>query len=560
MTVSIHASSLTFASGARIALERDAIVVFVGPNSSGKSQSLRDIRDLIHDDGNSKGVSITNVVPSKTGTVEEYKKYLSQNSIIRDNTIMFGDVSVSPSNALDSEWGRDRLVHIGKAFVKHVQADDRLKAVSDRKRTDLSQQKPRTPLQAIDSDAKKELEVSQSFEKIFGQQLALDRGAGSVVNLHVGARPDTSLYSGEYFPAYNEEVRKLPDMNNEGDGFKAAAGLLLNVLGIPRSVYLVDEPDVYLHPPQAYAAAKELIRISTGKQLFLATHNAHFVQGLLDSNEQRLVLIRLNRTAENQEVHIIDQAMFNAIKSDPLVKFSSLLEALFFRTVIVCENEADCLFYRTIYRAVDESEHEETVFWISAHGKQNIKKLVEPLRKFGVHVISLPDLDILDDGTKLKALIESHGGDWSEFESDFKTIAQLMGERKPTFAAQDVKAEIHEILEDTEEREDGLFPPERAEKIKKVLKSASPWRALKESGLTALGKGKNQIAARRLLEKMSELGILVPEVGELESFYPLSSNHGIEWANEVLHCDIEKDNNLTNAREFAKKIHVAVPR
>ena len=59
---------------------------------------------------------------------------------------------------------------------------------------------------------------------------------------------------------------------------------------------------------------------------------------------------------------------------------------------------------------------------------------------------------------------------------------------------------------------------------------------------------------------MSELGILVPEVGELESFYPLSSNHGIEWANEVLHCDIEKDNNLTNAREFAKKIHVAVPR
>ncbi len=557
MTVSIHVSSLTFASGAQMPPKHDSIVVFVGPNSAGKSQSLKDIRDLIYNRNNAERVSITNATIGKTGTVEEYIKYLAENSIIRNNSIILPDVAVSPSNILDNAWENDSFVHIGKVFVKHIQADDRLSAVSSRKRIDLSQEKPHLPLQALDGDPEKELEVSKSFEKIFGKQLALDRGVGSVVNLHVGTRPAPSVHGGQYSPTYNEEVRKLPDMNNEGDGFKAAAGLLLHLLGLPRSVYLVDEPDVYLHPPQAYAAAKELIRISKGKQLFLATHNAHFVQGLLDSDDERLVLIRLDRPAGNQEVHIIDQVTFNGIKSDPLIKFSSLLEALFFRTVIVCENEADCLFYRSTYRAVNESAHDENVFWISAHGKQNIKKLVAPLRKFGVQVISLPDLDIIDDETNLRALIESHGGDWSEFESDFDTIATLMSERKPTFASNDVEAKICKILEGPEEGKDGLFPPSKADEIKRVLRSVSPWRELKESGLTALGKGNNQVAAQSLLGKMSDIGILVPEVGALESFYSRSGKHGIEWVNEVLRLDIKTDKDLSDARKFAKKILAA---
>ena len=563
MTVSINISSLTFASGDQIPLERDSIVVFVGPNSAGKSQSLRDIQDLTHNAGNSTGVSITNVDMNKIGTVEEFKQFLNDNTIIRGNVQLLPDLKIGLQVNLAEQWENDEFRLIAKVFIKLIEAGDRLSAVSNRERIDLSHEKPHRPLQALDGDSEKELEVSKSFEKIFGQQLALDRGVGSVVNLHVGTRPDPTLYAGLLLKDYYAEVRKLPNIDKEGDGFKAAAGLLLHLLGIPRSVYLIDEPDVYLHPPQAYAAAKELIRVSPKRQLFLATHNAHFVQGLLDSDQQRLVLIRLDRPARNQDVRIINKATFNEIKSDPLIKFSSLLEALFFRTVIVCENEADCLFYRSIYRAVNESVHDENVFWVSAHGKQNIKKLVAPLRKFGVQVLSLPDLDIINDDAILKPLIESHGGDWNEFESDFKTIAKLMSERKPTFATKDVKAQIFEILADVEERENGLFPPAQADKIKKVLKSASPWRELKESGLTALGKGNNHTAARSLLEKMSNIGILVPEVGELESFYPLSAKEGIGWVNEVLSLDIKSDNNLINAREFAKKfakkIHAAEP-
>ena len=409
-------------------LEHDSIVVFVGPNSAGKSQSLRDIQDLTHNDRDPTGVSITNVGMNKIGTVEEFKQFLNENTIIRDKVQLLPDLRIGLKVNLAEQWETDEFRHIAKVFIKLIAAGDRLSAVSDRSRIDLSNEKPRSPLQALDGDPEKELEVSKSFEKIFGQQLALDRGVGSVVNLHVGTRPAQTLYAGLLHKEYYAEVRKLRNIDNEGDGFKSAAGLLLHLLGLPRSVYLIDEPDVYLHPPQAYAAAKELIRVSTKKQLFLATHNAHFIQGLLDSNEQRLVLIRLDRSAGNQAVNVINSAEFKKIKSDPLIKFSSLLEALFFRTVIVCENEADCLFYRSIYRAVDESVRDENVFWVSAHAQTQYKEISYTLEKvWRTGSLALPDLDIINDDTNLKALIASHGGDWGEFESDFKTIATLMG-------------------------------------------------------------------------------------------------------------------------------------
>ena len=218
-------------------------------------------------------------------------------------------------------------------------------------------------------------------------------------------RLDSAAYGGEYSPEYASEVRKQPDISTEGDGLKAAAGLFLNILSIPKSIYLIDEPDVYLHPPQAYATAREMVNISNGRQLFMATHNAHFVRGLLDTNSERVVLVRLDRSTDIQSAKVIDTEVFRGIDADPLVRFSNLLEAIFFPTSIVCENEADCLFYRNLCRVVDPDGNDNEVFWLSAHGKQNIKKFVSLLRQLGLAVISLPDLDIINNQTNLRTLV-----------------------------------------------------------------------------------------------------------------------------------------------------------
>ena len=551
MEVSIHVSAFEFASQEKISLQSDSIVVFVGPNSSGKTQSLKDIWLYLSSPHKPRGFSVKDVSIEKAGTLEQYLAYIRANSIVRDNTILVSGQQLSPPDAFDKEWGKERPHHTGRLFAKLIGADDRLSAIKERKRIDRSKQKPEHPLQALDFEPDQEKLVSKSFYNIFGQHLMLDRGAGSVVNLHVGDQTDITLYGEVFSPTYSTEVRKMPDISEEGDGYKAAAGLFLNIFSIPKSVYLIDEPDVYLHPPQAYAAAKEIVNISARKQLFLATHNAHFVRGLLDTDSQRIVLIRLDRAGNTQSTNLIENSIFSEIESDPLIRFSNVLEAMFFRTVMVCESEADCLFYRNLCRAVDPAKSDDDVFWLSAHGKQNIRKLIRILRRLGLRVISIPDLDIINDETNLKSLFESHGGHWVDISTEFSTISRLMNERKPTTAVDDVKVKINQVLDRVPAARDGLFPDQAAQDIRKVLRSASPWRELKESGIKALGKGQNRIDANNLLKKLFDHGIVVPSVGEMESFYPFSGAHGMEWVNDVLGLDLVNEVNLAEARDFA---------
>ena len=94
-------------------------------------------------------------------------------------------------------------------------------------------------------------------------------------------------------------------------------------------------------------------------------------------------------------------------------------------------------------------------------------------------------------------------------------------------------------------------PDQAAQDIRKVLRSASPWRELKESGIKALGKGQNRVDANNLLKKLFDHGIVVPSVGEMESFYPFSGAHGMEWVNDVLGLDLVNEVNLAEARDFA---------
>ena len=155
--------------------------------------------------------------------------------------------------------------------------------------------------------------------------------------------------------------------------------------------------------------------------------------------EDRPVHRKQHHTAKRTEV-------FRGIDADPLVRFSNLLEAIFFSTSIVCENEADCLFYRNLCRVIDPAGNDNEVFWLSAHGKQNIKKFVFLLRQLGLAVISIPDLDIINDQTNLRTLFESHGGTWANIQADYLTLARLMKERKPTVSAEGVTTKIGAAL------------------------------------------------------------------------------------------------------------------
>jgi hypothetical protein len=328
---------------------------------------------------------------------------------------------------------------------------------------------------------------------------------------------------------------------------------MMYIVAIPRDIYLIDEPDVYLHPPQAYAAARLLANASSDRQLFLATHNAHFLRGLLDEAKERVVLIRLDRNGGSQSVNAIDLALFDEPSAGPLLKFTPVLESAFYRTVVVCENEADCLFYRALLERLGKIGPSSPVFWLSAHGKQNVRNVTALLNNLGVRALSIVDFDVINDEAVLKSLVKAHGGDWDTFRTDFDLMQRSVAEKKPSLAAAEVAAEVLKIMEPLRAAQ-GLFPTSAKDQIREIFRRASPWREVKESGLAALAKGQVAQAAQRVLANLADIGILVVPVGEMESFCRTIEGDGIKWVEQVLKKDLGTDPELAEARSFADRV------
>ncbi|WP_304722163.1 AAA family ATPase [Conexibacter sp. CPCC 206217] len=85
----------------------------------------------------------------------------------------------------------------------------------------------------------------------------VNRAGGSQLHLHLGA-PDIQprLDSVEYLNALDG----LPLVPDQGDGMRSFIGLLLTILSSSHPLILVDEPEAFLHPPQAVSWGGSLPR------------------------------------------------------------------------------------------------------------------------------------------------------------------------------------------------------------------------------------------------------------------------------------------------------------
>lgn len=50
---------------------------------------------------------------------------------------------------------------------------------------------------------------------------------------------------------YIQEIEKLPTLHSQGDGMRSYVGVLLHTSVGRESILLIDEPEAFLHPPQA---------------------------------------------------------------------------------------------------------------------------------------------------------------------------------------------------------------------------------------------------------------------------------------------------------------------
>ena len=253
---------------------------------------------------------------------------------------------------------------------------------------------PTHPIHILYADDRVENRLSRYFERAFGQELIVFRGGGSQIPLMVGKRPSLEQGEDRVSATYIERLRAVAwPLEGQGDGMRSFATVILHLL-VPttQSLLLLDEPEAFLHPPQARLLGEFITKERPAhSQLFVATHSPDVLQGFLQVAPEHLRIIRIHRDGDVNRVKELDKAKDKNIGTDPLMKFSSVLSGVFHERVVVCEADADCMFYSALLDLPDiRGSMQPDVLFLHASGKHRMAALAEAMRALGFRSTSLP--------------------------------------------------------------------------------------------------------------------------------------------------------------------------
>lgn len=396
-------------------------------------------------------------------------------------------------------------------------------------------------------------ELNRLTRKILGVTLSLD-DLNSELFLRVGA--PTAPYPSHYEDPsdYQMEMNELPMLASQGDGMKSLLGILIPLITATYPILIIDEPEAFLHPPQAFALGQELGQMASERQvqIILATHDRNILAGLLNSSSP-LSVVRLVRNETSTVAHQLKSQDLKDIWDDPVLKYSNILDGLFHELAVLAENERDCRFYeaaldaRTPSPELNETEIQllppTDVLFLPTSGTGGMPKAAKALRALKVPVIACPDLDVLDNEIVLGNIVESLGGTWEGLHDDWATVtAKLNHGEVSQLAAEvnrNVKAAFDRILASNPMAiYDGA--------IRRTIKDAlgltlRPWDEAKNHGVEGLMRVcDDPEAVKRLLNGLVERQVVVVNEGQLESFgHSLGVKKGKEWLPAALRENLQ---------------------
>lgn len=562
----IWISEIEFNDGTKIVLKPNEIVVFVGPNNAGKSATIKESLSLLKSKVNGKQNAkvLRDLTIRKEGNEADFKSFLESISTKKNlgnpepHLQGFGFNIYSPN--IGSFWtdSDNGLGEITAAFANMLGTEDRLKASNPAPNIKLTTEAIQHPIHFLQKNDDLESKFSNYFRQAFGKDLIVHRNAGSEVPLYVGEKPVLSNGEDRVSNNYLIELEKRDLLHEQGDGMRSFVGVLLTACISNHSMLFIDEPEAFLHPPQARLLGKMLAGdLPYNRQLFLATHSEDFLKGLLDANLDanisNLKIVRIQRNGSINKVSVLNSQDIESIWNDSLLRHSNILNGLFHTEVVICESDSDCRFYSAILSSLYDNTTNEIrpdILFIHCGGKHRIQVAIKSLMKLNVPIKVVSDFDVLNDINPLKTIYSELGGDWQDIEKDWSIVKKSIDQKRPELQTTELKKEIEEILESVKDK---IFPQEKLKQIQKCLKKASAWAHAKEVGKQFVPSGDPTQAFDRLQVKLKSIGLLILEVGELEGFVKSIGNHGPKWVTDALGKDLKNDPELEVARKFVKQ-------
>lgn len=561
-------SKITCSDSKPTAFAPGKLTVIVGPNNSGKSTFLKRIRDEICGSSDEESFHFGAHYPIKSiefiypDSLEDFKtrfdvenhlKMTPYGSYAITDYCSFGLEAtqdgyrrIAPSvDTIDAKWEEEvdacfgeegegsgnrqwQLSHFrrmfGPMFVSFCATEDRLLFAAGEKNYGANDNESNMLSWAMDHpDLVRK--IGGQTRKLFGRDIEFDlRWKGDMII------PRSHDSFGEY-RASKHGTPMPPEaslLSNEGDGIKAFFAVAMMLFANKKPVCLIDEPESYLHPPQAFELGKLIAQtpIEEGQQLFVSTHSVQILKGIIEGSRDcnDVSIIRLDRKNGATVANMVLPDTLNEIMKDPVARSGKYFDGIFANQAILVESEADELAYAAMLAKCDIAAD---ALLINTHGKHQFHKAAKFFNALGVDYKIIADLDLINDSCVVEKLAEALGFDASEVES-----ARL----------------------DSENIYKELYPHDESDKEKAKEKYKKKFKKYDKDVFSGVEENVN-----RLRNAFLRHNCLILQTGELESSLcsvEYSHNKNV-WINRALRVidgyseqDIEKESIFADLKSF----------
>lgn len=548
---------IKFNDNTEIELNNDDIVVFVGANNVGKSRVLKDIKNDILE-SSSKKVIVDEIEYQDTNFEEiNMRNYFKNNFELGPNGY---DIAVDVNHTHNYNEHNFQNVksgdkHFYKVLFSFLSTESRLNMTAPISYSFINDKLRFNVMRKLERDKKNITTLNDIVFSCFGKKIDISEGTwqNAVYKLYKFGTKDEIDKS---VSADTREARclleSLENLNDQGDGIRSAVAILASLITTTHSLYLIDEPETFLHPPQARILGRNIVDLSQNKQCFISTHNIDLLRGMLEKNYARIKIIKINRTDNVNEFYVLDNDSIKVVSDDKNLKYSNILNGLFYNTVVLCENESDCKFYSALLEKIDNDCYQNTLF-CAVGGKDQFKIIIPLLNKLKINFLVIADLDLINNRDKLKDLINSietnKYNQISSIHNDFLNLFESKTDDQVKKQSE-IKEEILSFITDTPYMSD-----ETASKIRQVLKNISHLKLLKNCGKSCLPAGECVQKYNQIINFLNKSNIFVVECGEIERFITEIDGHGSLWVEEVFKKYPTLDEpEYSNAKDFIKKV------
>lgn len=541
-------------------LDCSGLVLIVGPNSSGKSQLLQDVYRRLC--GEPRKLVVATDVRVEKPPFEPFLKCLEDegyvytveddqgNKKLRPKTMFLGTgqaVGEIPSQQAQSWYGafspddpksfrrqNEYLNYFGRLLVTGLFLDRRLTSLHPTGTIDFDAQPPQHDLHALYlNDTAREALFNEVLSS-FGRAVWPDMSRGNLMCLKVS---DEGALPTAQDRLSHSKMSMFRSIETEGDGMKSYLATCIALLLGTRPVCVVDEPEMCLHPPQAYNLGRFIGKYGANPDCvtLVATHSSHLLRGVIQT-ASKVQIVRLTRRDGQFSAYLVPAIELTEALSRPTLRAEAVLDGIFAQAVVVVESDGDRLVYQAAWETLHDEYHFDLHF-STVGGTGGIADTSRLYRTLKIPIAVIADLDMVVDSDRMERVLEQLIDDSmirAALLTDSKAVAKAVRDLPPIKTPTETLNELRSLAElpmNWDQKND----LELRRRLRGLATELDRMRRLKRGGIDKYA-GQININLRSLLDRLRVHGLFLVPVGELEEWLPqdqvaVSKSDKRAWSN-----------------------------